>query len=447
MIGGLAFVGNAHFGSAQSGTNVTGIIASDTSWTQANSPYNLIGNVLINSGTTVTIGTGTTLNLNGYFVMVNGSFIIQQGATINMENAAYILVNGLLSAIGTNANPISINGGIGFSEIAPLGYYSAIIFSQYSMGRNEQTSSGSIIENAIINMTSISVSSSVELANSTFLGQSLEISGGSPLITDNVIGNGISITGGSPIILNNAIHFSVTCGGSGEPGTENGSTTFIEDNVISGVPPQYPGISLGGYSLGNLIIERNLISTGIYTGNDGIENAMVENGTVSIINNTIINNAVGIYILTGYPGPISDNNIYDNTLNIKLGESNTIDCTNNWWGTTDQQAINQTIYDFKDDFTMGTVNFVPFLTTPNSEAMPNSNLPIPTPFPTSTQSPSASPKVSSASPSASPSQAEANTASSLPMELLVTGVAVIVIVAVAIGAFLLGKRAGSKKHP
>jgi hypothetical protein len=147
---------------------------------------------------------------------------------------------------------------------------------------------------------------------------------------------------------------------------------------------------------------------------------------------------------------IIENNLQNNTLNIQLttdysGHSKDVDASNNWWGTTDTQAINQTIYDFKDDFTLGVVTFVPFLTAPNPEAMSNLNAPIPTP--TSTQSPSqsstttsTSTPTSSSSPSASQSQ---QSTASLPLELIVAAV-VIVIIAVAIGAFLLGKRTGQK---
>ncbi|MEJ2244444.1 MAG: hypothetical protein P8X87_07990, partial [Candidatus Bathyarchaeota archaeon] len=38
------------------------------------------------------------------------------------------------------------------------------------------------------------------------------------------------------------------------------------------------------------------------------------------------------------------------------------------WGTTDIQAINMTIHDYKFEFDLGRVNFCPFLTEPNPEA-------------------------------------------------------------------------------
>ena len=53
---------------AQSGTNVSYIISTDTTWTQGNSPYNFTGNVLIPTGVTLTIGNGATVDLNSYYL-------------------------------------------------------------------------------------------------------------------------------------------------------------------------------------------------------------------------------------------------------------------------------------------------------------------------------------------------------------------------------------------
>jgi hypothetical protein len=439
MISGLAFVGSMHFSAAQSGTDVSYIIGSDTTWTQSNSPYNFIGNVLVNNGITLTIGTGVTVNLNSYYLRVNGSLIIQPGATINMELIGPgIQVNGVLSAIGTSANPIYINGGSqGHNFPTPFYSYSVITFSSSSTGWNQQINSGSIMENTIINCTEIDVSSEVKISSNSFLSGSLTLLGDSPTIVNNNLASGLNLIDGisvgqatknlSPVISSNDITGGLYIqAGSG----------IVDDNTISGIT-----IDDAYGSPISTLIERNLISKSSIGISSDIQSS--NNNEATIENNTVTNNAVGIQIGTLYAPAIVDNNIYGNSLNAKLSEqaSSEINLINNWWGTTDQQAINQTIYDFKDDFTLGTVNFVPFLTAPNSEAMPNPNTSIPTPAPNSTQSSSPSPTTtSSSSPSASQSQ---QSTASLPIELIVAAV-VIVMVVVAIGAFLLGKRTGRK---
>ena len=95
-------------------------------------------------------------------------------------------------------------------------------------------------------------------------------------------------------------------------------------------------------------------------------------GNPTVKNNTVINNLNGISfnIIGEYNvNPmILENNIYGNGFNIYSTVSNNINATYNWWGTTDTQAINQTIYDYKNNFNYGNVTFTPFLTVPNSRA-------------------------------------------------------------------------------
>ena len=67
MVVSLVLVCEIHFGEGQTtGTSFGGIIAVDTTWTQADSLYNLIGNALINYGATLTIQSGVTVNLGSY---------------------------------------------------------------------------------------------------------------------------------------------------------------------------------------------------------------------------------------------------------------------------------------------------------------------------------------------------------------------------------------------
>jgi hypothetical protein len=376
-----SLTGTTNFSIVKASTTINStIITSDTTWTKVNSPYTLTGNVMINNGATLTVEAGTTLNLNSYYIRVNGSLIIEDGATINMQDAAQIQVNGILSAIGTNASPIRFNGYTKLVNTASL-YYSSISFSKESKGWSQQTLSGSIIENAILNKTSVEISNSMKLTNNAFIGNGFSVSAGAPSIIGNTIKGAVTVSGGSPVISNNTIT-SILVGNleSQASGTESSETAIVSDNVVSGGVFSGTRVTLTGYSLGcNLIFERNFVDGG--NCDAGLEFYMYNNVicTASIMNNTLINNEIGIHFVTGYPESISNNNIYENTLNVRLEESNPVDCANNWWGTTDQQAINQSIYDYKNDFDLGTVNFIPFLTESNPEALPNPNAQLPTP--------------------------------------------------------------------
>lgn len=120
----------------------------------------------------------------------------------------------------------------------------------------------------------------------------------------------------------------------------------------------------------NLII-NNLGSETVGGGGIRIDYAGT-NPTIS--NNTIMQNSAGFNLINSPSPKIQNNNIQNNfDYNIYLYSyptptTNNINVANNWWGTTDTQAINQTIYDFKDDFNLGNVSFVHFLGSPNIQA-------------------------------------------------------------------------------
>lgn len=361
MISGLAFVNTIKSASGQTGTQVNGIISSNTSWTQANSPYTLSGPVLIASGVALIIQAGVTVNLGSY----------------------YIEVNGTLKAIGNNLNPITFNSA----------YNGQINFTKYSGSWNQQTQTGCVIENDIVHC-------------------SINIYEVSPLISDNQFsysfgfsleqGPGVSVYGGSPLILNNTSnsYFDVYDGG----------LAVISSNTLSG---EYAGI--GCFSQNSEVTDNTLSGCGFALVFGGPAGASTSGGTVQgnliyqnqvgiynpsgraiIQNNTIANNTIGIQ-LPSASSIIAYNNILNNQLSISLIDtetntlqSNNINATYNYWGTTDQQAINQTIFDFKNNFNLGTVNFVPFLTAPNAQAP---SLPTPTPSISPSPPPTATPTV------------------------------------------------------
>jgi parallel beta-helix repeat protein len=377
MVSGLALACNAHFGLVKADTNVSGIINTDTTWTKANSPYNLTGNIAIDEGMTLIIEPGVTVNLNSY----------------------YIRVNGTLTARGSSTDKIYFDGG-------------SVEFTSSSTGWNEQTGTGSVIENAIINAT-------------------LQLGNTSPMINKNTIMKSIYVGGGSPIISKNTIAIVTPSDWLGRPsylsiaiGIGNENTALIIDNTISGHLDN-TAISISG---GSPTIQRNQISNSYgYGGDSGYWQSGISisgNSSPIIKQNTITKNAVGISF-EGSPTPtINNNNIEENSnYNLRMKPSVQVDinAANNWWGTTETATIDQKIYDYNDDFNLGKVNYTPFLTEPNSQAVPNPNAPTPTLAPTTppTSSPSKSP-----TPSQEPQQ---------PDLTIIVGVA---IVAVVLGAGL-----------
>jgi hypothetical protein len=412
-ISSLSLLSALHFGLAQSGTNVSYIITQDSTWTPAGSPYTLTGDTLVNQGVTLTIEPGVTVNLGSH----------------------YIEVNGTLSAIGSPSDKINFNGG-------------QITFTTSSNGWSEQTNSGCLIENSIIDQTSISSSNPIKIDNSIISSQFTVTSS---IISNNVVTGEINCQSSIPalgqsnapvdtsVISGNTINGNIVLGAvslgaitaPSEASTVSNNTVY--GSIISGSPQGTPqifnntvtsapqavnstvsneaGIVVDGYASvynnyiygctdgislftervfgGNLpcsaTVENNIVtdcSQGISISLTAV-GAGGETHTPTIINNTISGNIIGISLSGfGYDATptIKYNNLQSNSnYTFYLQESNNADLSYNWWGTTDAQAINQTIYDFKDDFTLGVVTFVPFLTAPNPEVITNSNAPILTP--------------------------------------------------------------------
>ncbi len=324
IVSSMVLFGMVNFSTAQSGTNISGIIASDTTWNQANSPYTLTGNVLVNNGVTLTIQAGTIVNLGSY----------------------YIEVNGTLQAIGNSANLITFNGG-------------QITFTQYSTNWTESTGTGCIIQNATIR-------SAITLGNSTKINYGIVYgaivdsnslfgtTGVQSIISNNTIMGGIHVVG-NETISNNVIL---------NQGVEPWGNATVINNIVSGCSA---GITTYDYPnlVGNLIVNNTV---GIVVNNWGSVQCPI------IQNNTLTNNTVGISFPEYWAGiPFSPsifyNNIYANTnYNINSAVPNNINATYNWWGTTDTQAISQTIYDYYDNFNVGVVTYSPLLTAPNTKA-------------------------------------------------------------------------------
>ncbi len=442
-------VGSIRFVLAQSGTSVGGLISSDTTWTAVNSPYNLIGPVGVVAGVTLTIQPGVTVNLNSYYMQINGS----------------------LSAIGTSTSPINITGVTQNPLGAPTTPHGLIFLAATNgNGTSGQTNGGSVLQNANINTISISTSS-VQISN-CHIADCLFIVSGSPVITDSTIwgintgeyggsptisGNIITgdepifVTGGSPQISNNNIEGGCHPDPYGRPTyTQAGIQLRAPNNASITGNRIYGVFAVAGILVGDFDSTSRYGNNPTITGNsiannyDAYLNAyctgikITDNGaTPTIQTNTIAVNTVcpynAVIMSSSSSAKINYNNFQggNQTLYLLSGAASNVDATNNWWGTADQQAISQTIHDFKNDFTLGTVNFVPFLTAPNPQAP---SLPTPTPTPTPIASPTASPPPPSASATAA---STIKPAGSGPFEFSVPAPVFVAVVAILLAVIVL----------
>ena len=347
LLAGSLIVGNV-----QAATEVSGIINVDTTWTKASSPYDLTGPILVGNEVTLTIEAGVTVNLNSY----------------------YIRVAGTLRAQGSSVDKINFKG---YCEIPNY----SIEFTVSSTSYNERTGSGCIIENAVINYThgGILIEGVTPKINNNSISAfyAIDVFNASPLISNNIIKGAVGVHNASPTISDNEIMGSI------EIGETFGGMTVISNNRLIGGGLE---VNLYGIFCGNAYIHGNVIYGFTVAG-------IVTNHNATIENNLIMYNPTGIRIdSTILANPtIRYNTIAENSVGIEMNIAENIDAASNWWGTADITGINQSIYDFEDDFNLGTVNFVPFLTEPHLNTPLATSIPTPTPKPTSTPEPTEPP--------------------------------------------------------
>lgn len=370
---GFCLVGTAPLGIAQNSTSVNGILNSDTTWTKANSPYILTGLVGVASGVTLTIEPGVIVNL--------GEYSLQVGGTLQARG-------------GSGANNITF--------ISKTAAYGNIAFMNGSVGWDDQKRSGSIIENAILSSTSISMNNvSPKIFNSTITGNINIDFGAQPLISKNIIYGDIGVHNSSPRIEHNSIVGGINIGGDSPVILRN----IIEGGGVAGIGISFDGVynidvvgntiygcSTGINGLGMATIAGNLV----IDNNQGI---VLSSSRIQIQNNTIADNYVGIKIrydavpvgrnkIIQSVLPITHNNFENNTQNnIYLEDTQSdVDATVNWWGTVDTQLINLTIHDRKNEPKLGVVSFIPTLSDPVPEAPTTAYTPITTSPPKSQDS-------------------------------------------------------------
>ncbi|MCW4000788.1 MAG: right-handed parallel beta-helix repeat-containing protein [Candidatus Bathyarchaeota archaeon] len=406
-------------GNASASESVSGLIAQDTTWTAAASPYHLTGPACILEGATLTIEPGVNVDFDDY----------------------YLRVNGTLRAVGTASQPITFT-----TEKEQQNPIQQIQFTASAISYSEQVNSGCILQNVMLNHVSLDIKgSSPKITKCAFIDSywvAILSRGGSPTISDNTFQQisyqGLSVDQ-STIVTNN--FFNLTTGFATAIVAHDHAC--LTNNKIVGY---YNGVNVEASVTvtGNVIVGCS--NAGAVTGTTGdfTRNYLAQNhigisvayGRCNIQNNAVVDNDIGLQIVrvsSGESGTVQNNNIVGSSqYSVSLEANQNVDLPNNWWGTSDAYAINQTIRDFKVDFNLGKVNFVPFLSAVNPNAPTSADVDIanvPTPPPTQT------PTNPTAQPSALPPQQQDSSQSSghqesQPFSLNETVLAVAVVLAV-----------------
>jgi hypothetical protein len=335
------------------------IITENTTWALANSPYIITGNVLIEHGITLTIEPGVKVKFDGDY---------------------YIQIKGKLTAEGNENNMITFTS----NKLLPRpGDWDSIIFM-------ENADNGSIIKYCIIEYGQ----------GSNKYDSVVYIEGGIQTITHNLFQNnygGIHLDNDRSLKGIFTVKYNTIVYNKGSAGTHRSGNGIIidgdnfnldivlSDNIINNnfgtgiIIMRGVGCSI---NINNNTINRNdyfgiwlegtnkllEVKNNLIFGNErcGVNEKMpqiFENNTVAYSEYGILTEGV-----RNQNYKWQNNNIYNNSVNLKNKEESDWNFNNNWWGTTDTDLINQSIYDYYDDFNFGKINYLPILTEPNPNA-------------------------------------------------------------------------------
>jgi parallel beta-helix repeat protein len=377
---------------------IKGIITNDITWTKADSPYSLQGPVAVDKGVTLTIEPGVTVNLNGYYIQVNGTLKARgtDNQKIYFNNGRVILTSesqqtGQSSVFeNTVTDQLDVDTAVTITknQFKTLNAGGSSIVRQNIIESLSASDSSTVINNDVTQACGVSGSASLESNN---IDARVMPIGGSPKILNNKISDGIHLDwqGGNVTISGNEIHTKNTWARI----FVAGSYAKITNNIIIGDSNNKPmGIAIGGIFAsatitGNQIFDCEIgisvqdsdvtVSENLVVGCDvGLTFSLYEplkgavgapwdiQSTVEIKSNTISRNTIGIQT-SYYDGnaTVTNNNIYENTeFNFKLLQSSQdVKALDNWWGSTDASVIQKKIYDRQFDFNLGSVLIDPFL--------------------------------------------------------------------------------------
>ncbi|HOV47511.1 MAG TPA: right-handed parallel beta-helix repeat-containing protein, partial [Anaerolineae bacterium] len=356
-------------------TEVSGIIASDTVWTLAGSPYIVTGNVLVQSGVQLSIEPGVQVRFNaeralqidgellargtndspitftsnvgtspgdwGYILFSDSSTDATYDGSGNYLSGSIIQYAIIEYAGGAN---VSDNGAVRISASSPCIDHNTIRYNQAN-GIHVWNNAGphitynSIVDNGVVgvvNALGISVWESTAtishntVARNTNTGIGFRVYNNGIISHNTVFDNaGMGISNyGSATINNNTVFGNTGTGISISYGPHTVSDNVVRDNIVAG---DYGGIAAYGY-YNTLIVERNVVIGNQATGKGGGIYATGTQANVYVRGNIVANNTAasngGIYCdVFGQQGTVNNNVVAHNTVSGNGGGISFSECT------------------------------------------------------------------------------------------------------------------------
>ncbi|HIB23816.1 MAG TPA: hypothetical protein EYO22_03805 [Candidatus Poseidoniales archaeon] len=332
-------------GSVTASTTPTHVI-SDQTWTAAGNPY-LIDDMLV--------------------IMPDKTLTIEEGVVIEFTPTGWLDVRGDLNVLGTAADPV----------LFTIDSANATSTSQWG-GIQLQTDDFDVdlvMRNAIVSraMNGIFIAcchqGSILIEDSTFLNNNVGIHGyaGYDAIINNVVfmNNTVGVAS-SDKDISNSTFVGNEFGISSAERTDVRYSLFENNDIAA-----YGG---RGVLLCNVIQDNRIGVQAFYEGWALEHNVIQDNSEIGVITGQydgIVPHAWGNSFLNNGLGA---NTIAD--INVQHTNNINIDFEDNWWGTTDSNIIDATVYDFLDQSSLGLVDYTPTLNAnPNGTACPGDDSP------------------------------------------------------------------------
>jgi|GEM_PF-2903717 len=400
LFGILAFSCLLNVISAQ--VNVQGSISFNTRWTKALSPYNLVGDVQVPVGVTLTIEPGVEVRYAGNYellikgrLLANGTpadtivfrsdvsgtkkgkrFLNFEGTNLSTHQLSYFkMVDGNIGIqVGNESEYVQGDKNSGLLKASHLRIKNTnVLTSGYGTGAQLLLDNGSLESGQIMGDYPSSEKISLnrmQIKNATLYSDSYN--NGIWLDSCNVK-NTVWEIGCCGANFN--INHSVVDGGSFVP-TNNYYGITIANSQITNLPMNLSDantVSISNSAItggtDHKLICNNLTMQGVSVkgSGTGIGLELTGNNTISL--STISGMNTGIKVNTNANLSVTNSNFSNNgTYNIQNVSTNNLTATQNWWGTSNIVDIAKLLWDKNDDINVGTISFTSQLNSPKTTA-------------------------------------------------------------------------------